>query len=202
MRHAKIAGDAPVLYLSRFAVAADGTQTPLIGLTRAEKITRGIYEIEHGGSVPTGHVHIGWELIIGDGVVIEQPVVREMTNDEMHAALNAERLRRIEAGNSFPVAGIAEPIQLQGRPFDQTAYLALLTRASGYKAAGVTDPILTIRSADDVIYTLTPDQMVSLVAQAMTWFEQVMATSWAMKDGTGDFPAGIPANYTADEYWP
>ena len=93
-------------------------------------------------------------------------------------------------------------IALQGRPFDQTVYLALLTRASGYKAAGVTDPILTIRSADDVIYSLTPDQMISLVAQSMGWFESVMATSWAMKDGAGAFPDGIPADFVNDSYWP
>lgn len=116
--------------------------------------------------------------------------------------VNTERQRRVAAGDSFTVAGITDPIPLQGRPFDQTVYLALLTRASGYKAAGVTTPVLTIRDGADTIHTLTPDQMISLISQAMTWFESVMATSWAMKDATGDFPDGIPADFTDDTHWP
>lgn len=53
-----------------------------------------------------------------------------------------------------------------------------------------------------MIYSLTPDQMISLVAQSMGWFESVMATSWAMKDGAGAFPDGIPADFVNDSYWP
>ena len=112
------------------------------------------------------------------------------------ALVNAERLRRIEAGNAFTVAGVTDPIPLQGRPFDQTVYLALLTRASGYKGAGVTTPILTIRDEADTTHMLTPDQMISLVSQAMGWFESVMAASWTMKDN------GIPDDFTDDKHWP
>ena len=78
----------------------------------------------------------------------------------------------------------------------------ILTRASGYKAAGVTDPVLRIRAGDNVIHMPTPDQMIELVSGAMTWVEQVMAASWAMKDGTAPFEAGIPDDYTNDTYWP
>ena len=80
-------------------------------------------------------------------------------------------------------------------------YLAILTRAQAHKAAGVTDPVLRIRSGDDAIHMMTPDQMIQLISQAMTWVEQVMAVSWAMKDGTAPSEAGVPDNFTANEHW-
>ena len=116
--------------------------------------------------------------------------------------VNVERERRLEYGAAFTVAGVTDPIPLQGRSFDQTVYLALLMRAQGFKAAGVTTAVLNVRAGDDVIHSLTPDQMMSLVMQSMAWFESVMAVSWAMKDSTGDFPQGIPTDYTADTHWP
>lgn len=129
------------------------------------------------------------------------------TETPTEADVNAERERRLVVGASFNVPGVNDPIPLQGRPFDQTVYLALLTRANGYKTIlmqdpGVILPALTLRAADDVIHELTPDQMINLISQAMTWFESVMATSWAMKDGTGDFTGSIPSDYTSDTHWP
>jgi len=126
---------------------------------------------------------------------LEWPVVTDKN-------INAERERRLAAGSSFTVAGVVDPIPLQGRPFDQTVYLALLTRAGGLKSAGVTAPSLTLRDGADTIHELTPDQMIDLVSQSMTWFESVMKTSWAMKDGAGPFETGTPADYTADTHWP
>lgn len=117
--------------------------------------------------------------------------------------VNNERTKRIEGGTSFAVAGLTSNVILQGRPFDQTVYLALLTRATGFKAAGETNSVLTVRGKDDVVHTLTPDQMISLVSQAMTWFEDVMKVSWAMKDNTGSFTAGVPLDFDSnDSYWP
>jgi len=116
--------------------------------------------------------------------------------------VNAERERRLEYGAAFTVAGVTDPIPLQGRPLDQTVYLALLMRAQGFKAAGVTTAALNVRAGDDVIHSLTPDQMMSLVMQSMTWFESVMAISWAMKDSTGAFTGGIPTDYTDNAHWP
>lgn len=117
--------------------------------------------------------------------------------------VNAERIRRIEEGSSFTVAGVTGRVALQGRPFDQTIYLALLSKASALEAAGETGAVLTLRGKSDTIYSLTPDQMISLVSQAITWFEDVMKVSWAMKDNTGDFTAGVPLDFdTNNSYWP
>ena len=144
-----------------------------------------------------------------NGAWIAGWTIRDKTAEELVAdkerifgEINAERERRIVEGSAFTVDGIADPIPLQGRPFDQTVYLALLTRAGGLKSAGVTAPALTVRDGADTIHELTPDQMIDLVSQAMLWFESVMATSWAMKDGAAPFETGIPADYTADTHWP
>lgn len=120
----------------------------------------------------------------------------------LHKKIDHERTRRIEAGAAFPVPGIAAPVPLTGRAKDQSVYLALLIRAQGAKAAGIAAPVLTLRDGADNILTLTPDQMIALIGQAMTWLESVMAVSWAMKDGTGAFADGLPEDWREDQYWP
>ena len=141
-------------------------------------------------------------LVLKNGVVTEVDYTAPEPPPPTPQDVNAERERRLDYGAAFTVPGLPEPVPLTGRSFDQTVYLALILRAQGYKAAGVTAPILTVRGADDVIYSLTPDQMIALISQSMTWFESVMAVSWAMKDSTGDFPDGIPADYADDKHWP
>lgn len=134
------------------------------------------------------------------------PPAPEPTPEEARAALHrridAERERRLIAGSAFPVPGLAELVPLAGRPQDRTVYLALLVQAQGMKAAGVTDPVMRVRDNDNVVQILTPDQMIALIVQAMQWFEAVMAASWAMKDGTAPFDAGLPEDWTDDRYWP
>lgn len=157
-------------------------------------------EPTHADGVST----LGWTL-----EDIPQEVI-DADAASLNAALNDERERRLALGSSFTVTGVAGGIPLTGRPFDQSVYLGLVIRAQGYKAAGVTAPILTVRDGDDTIHTLTPDQMIELVSAAMFWVEAIMARSWAMKDGTDlsgndpagpDFSAGIPSDFTNDTYW-
>jgi len=148
-------------------------------------------------------------IVDRDGLPVRTWTTRDPTPEEVtqlqerqFRAINRERERRLAEGSAFPVTGLADPVPLTGRPFDQTVYLALLARAQGHKGAGITDPVLRLRDGADTIHMLTPDQMIELITQAMTWVEQVMAASWAMKDGTAPFETGIPDDITADEYWP
>jgi len=141
-----------------------------------------------------------------DGEWVREWIVADMDaatiKENNHAEVDLERSRRIAVGSSFAVAGLTDPIPLTGRAFDQTVYLALLSRAGALRVAGVTTAALTIRGQDDVIHRLTPDQMISLVGQAMSWFEGVMVASWDMKDGTGNFSDGFPTDCTNDLHWP
>ncbi|OAB57602.1 hypothetical protein AY599_18260 [Leptolyngbya valderiana BDU 20041] len=134
-----------------------------------------------------------------------EPVIEarsdEMASEALRAAVNKERDRRITKGNTFTVDGYGD-VPLTGRERDQTVYLALLVQAQGALAQGITTPVHTLRDAADTIHTLTPAQMIDLIGQAMGWFEDVMQTSWDMKDGGTPFDAGIPADYTDDRHWP
>ncbi|MCA1776041.1 MAG: hypothetical protein LC676_10655 [Loktanella sp.] len=158
-----------------------------------------IPQVYQDAPVAPDGVGVGWSW---DGSAYVPPPDPTETLANKRAQIDEERIRRIEAGASFAIAGVTDPIPLTGRPFDQTVYLALLNRAGGYRAAGVTDPILRIRAADDVIHMLTPDQMIELISKSMTWFESVMAASWAMKDGAAPFEAGIPDDLSNDAHWP
>lgn len=115
--------------------------------------------------------------------------------------INAQRDKRIQAGTTITPTGYSA-IPLTGRASDQTVYVAMLMRAQAMKAAGVTDAVHVFRDAENNVHTLTPDQTIELVSHAMTWFEDVMKVSWAMKDETGDFSDGVPSDWTDDEYWP
>lgn len=169
----------------------------------------------HGADIPADAVEITREdhaaLINGqsndDGHSIVpgpdgRPMLQAGPKPTAHLAIDTERARRIEAGSAFAVPGMNSPVHLTGRAKDQSVYLALLIRAQGAKAAGIDAPFMTLRDGGDNILSLTPDQMLVLISQAMTWFESVMAVSWAMKDLTGAFEDGLPDDWRGDEYWP
>ncbi|WP_295808869.1 hypothetical protein [uncultured Nitratireductor sp.] len=115
--------------------------------------------------------------------------------------VNAERDRRISAGRVFSVAGYGD-VPLTGRDRDQVALMGLLVKAQSLLADGVSDPVLTVRDAENVNHILTPAQMIELVTEGMTWMEAVMAVSWAMKDEEAPFEAGIPEDLADDQWWP
>lgn len=115
--------------------------------------------------------------------------------------VNAERDRRIYAGTAIDVAGYGI-IPLTGRERDQINLMTLASRAQAMKAAGVTTASMTIRDRDNINHLLTPDHMIQLVASGVAWIEATMKVSWDMKDRAGEFPNGIPADYTDDSYWP
>lgn len=116
-------------------------------------------------------------------------------------AINSQRDKRIEKGTTISVTGYGD-VPMTGRSSDQSIYLAMLLRAQGAKALGVTAAVHVFRDAANIVHNLTPDQVIEMVSGAMTWFESVMKISWAMKDGTGDFMGGIPLDYADDKHWP
>lgn len=97
MRHAIIENDAPVEYHGKFAVDSEGTQHPLRPMTRKEKLAYGIYEIEHQHDVPLGYIQTGRELVLGNGVVLDQPVCKRKPKSQIIAGIKAEAHRRIVA---------------------------------------------------------------------------------------------------------
>lgn len=119
--------------------------------------------------------------------------------DDWEAAkepLKIERERRLAAGKIFTTSWGAS-IPMTGRPFDQTVILGLTTRAQAYLSQGDLVTTITYRDGHNRIHELTAMQWLELSQLSMTWFEAVMAASWAMIDsGT------IPTDFTNDIHWP
>ncbi|UWQ16162.1 DUF4376 domain-containing protein [Jannaschia sp. M317] len=114
----------------------------------------------------------------------------------LSAAVNAERDRRIAAGQTVFVPGLG-PVPMQGRIGDMQNLLALFNAANLRKARGDTSAGIVFRDAENVVHRLTPDQMIALYVMGATWVEAVYGASWRMKDG-GD----VPADFTDDRHWP
>lgn len=179
----------------------------------AEALTIGAKQLmpltDDGASPPEGKAVDARTVEVDGGTAIALYTYRNLTTeeiDERHAArsqkVNAERDRRIVAGATFTVTAYGT-IPLTGREEDKVILTALLVRAQALIAQGVTNPVMVIRDRDNETHTLTPAQMAELIGLAFTWVEDTMQVSWAMKDATGDFPAGIPADYATNEsYWP
>lgn len=115
--------------------------------------------------------------------------------------VNRERDRRLAAGVTVNVTGYGD-IPVQGGPGDQINMLALGATAQELIGAGVTAAVVPFRDAVNTMHDLTPDQVADMVRKAKEAASAIYAVSWAMKDGTGDFTGGIPADYTADTHWP
>jgi hypothetical protein len=118
-----------------------------------------------------------------------------------HEAINAERDRRINAGVTVSVTGYGD-IPVQGREEDRINTLALKDTARDLIAAGITDPIVPFRDADNVLHMLTPAQTAELADKGKTAAASIYQVAWAMKDGTAPFEAGIPDDITDDQWWP
>lgn len=114
--------------------------------------------------------------------------------------VNTERQRRIDLGAEFTLSD-GMVIAITGRQQDQTVLLGSGVAAQSMILNGITDD-LVYRDRDNQIRSLTPAQMVELYQRGLAWITAIMAVSWAMKDGTGAYSAGIPSDYTDDSHWP
>lgn len=118
------------------------------------------------------------------------------------ADVAAEWQRRVDAGSAFTVTGVTDPIPVPGRQPYREIIQAKLSAAQLFAAQGITDPVVMFRDGANTSHMLTPAQMIELCIASMRFYEALSAVYWAMKDGTGDFTGGIPADFTDDGYWP
>lgn len=118
------------------------------------------------------------------------------------ADVASEWQRRVDVGGSFSVTGVTDPIPVPGRQPYREIIQAKLSAAQLFTAQGVTDPVVMFRDGANTNHMLTPAQMIELCIASMRFYEALSSVYWAMKDGTGDFTAGIPADFTDDGYWP
>lgn len=113
-----------------------------------------------------------------------------------HAAVNAERERRIAAGAMVAVTGAGD-IPVQGREADVRNLQGLGLMALARVSAGDTATVTVFRDADNVDHDLTPPQVLELVQQASAAAEAIIQASWAIKAMDP-----MPADVTDDGLWP
>lgn len=115
--------------------------------------------------------------------------------------VTAEWQRRVDAGGSFKVPGIADDIPVPGRQPYREVIQAKFSAAQLFKAQGIDDPVVRFWDGENVEHMLTPDQMLSLCLQSMQFYEALSATYHNMKHGKGDFLDGIPDDFTDERHW-
>ncbi len=108
----------------------------------------------------------------------------------------AERDRRLELGVTLTVSGYGD-VPVQGRVADMIAYLSVKDMARARADQGVTDPVVTLRDAANVMHSLTPAQAIELVSKAQAAAQDIYAASWAILDA-----ADIPEDFASDTRWP
>ncbi len=110
-----------------------------------------------------------------DSSVIITAEQREVAKREAtHAAINAERNRRIEAGT------IIGDVYVTGRAEDARKLVSLALIAQMRIAAGV-ETITIFRDGDNTDHELTPIQILNLWQQSAAYVSHLYAKSWEIK---------------------
>jgi len=126
---------------------------------------------------------------------LSQLITTEMkaaqAREAKHAAINAERQRRIEAGT------IINGVYVTGRDEDARNLTNLALAAQMRIGMGDTDTLTTYRDGDNVDHDLTPPQMLALWQQSAEYVSELYAASWAIKAMDP-----LPEDVADDGLWP
>jgi len=114
----------------------------------------------------------------------------EAARSAAHAAINAERQRRIEAGK------IINGVYVTGRDDDARNLTNLALAAQMRIAGGDTSTITVYRDGNNVDHELTPPQVLSLWQQSSAYVSGLYAASWAVKA-----MEPLPLDVTEDGLW-
>jgi hypothetical protein len=112
------------------------------------------------------------------------------TRDDLQAAINAERQRRIEAGK------VIDGVYVTGRDDDARNLTNLALAAQMRIAGGDTSTITVYRDGNNVDHDLTPPQVLSLWQQSADYVSALYAASWAVKA-----MEPLPDDVTEDGLW-
>lgn len=112
------------------------------------------------------------------------------TRDDLLAAINAERQRRIEAGK------VINGVYVTGRDEDARNLTNLALAAQVRIAGGDTSTITVYRDGNNVDHELTPPQVLSLWQHSSAYVSDLYATSWSIKA-----MEPLPVDVTVDGLW-
>lgn len=171
------------------------------GQSRAENLSVKRQQLPAGVAIIEGEFDAETHVIVG-GAAVERAqaerdaILAERAAREYREEVHAERARRIREGKTVTLAGHPDPVVLQGRDEDRANLSDLFNVAQALKAAGSTDTI-DFRDRDNVIHTLTPDQIIELFLAGSSYVSACYRASWDLK--AMDPPAPDP---TDDTHWP
>lgn len=181
-----------------------GTALGILGLTEASAPDHGIALAEDEprpevtekqtaslSQKPTENEDGSWTF---KWTVADKPI------EQIHAEINRERDRRLEVGTTVTVTGYGD-IPVQGRPQDQINLLALKDTARDLNLMNLPALKIPFRDANNVLHMLNSAQVMEMANNAKTAASAIYQVAWAMKDGTAPFEAGIPDNFTDDQWW-
>ncbi|MCG8272366.1 DUF4376 domain-containing protein [Aquamicrobium sp. NLF2-7] len=114
----------------------------------------------------------------------------EAARSATHAAINAERQRRIETGK------VIDGVYVTGRDEDARNLTNLALAAQMRIAGGDTSTITVYRDGNNVDHELTPPQVLSLWQQSADYVSALYAASWIVKA-----MEPLPEDVTVDGLW-
>lgn len=129
-----------------------------------------------------------WKVDLAKVITAEQKA--EEVRAGTHAAVNAERQRRMVAGT------VVDGVYVTGRDEDARNLTNLALAAQLSIAGGDTATLTTFRDGDNVDHGLTPPQVLSLWQQSAAYVSGLYAASWAIKAMDP-----LPVDVTADDLW-
>lgn len=128
---------------------------------------------------------------VSEADIITAAQKSQVVNAARAAAVNAERQRRITAGR------VVDGVRVTGRDEDARNLMSLALIAQMRIAAGDTTTPTTFRDGDNVDHALTPPQILTMWQESAAFVSAIYQASWDIKAMDP-----IPADFTADQFWP
>lgn len=167
------------------------------------------YAVVQPGLAPVGDVVTeGEPLLMANGTYLQNFEARAYNEQELAEQLASARagklqdieqarLDAISIGAPMRFAGRDDVLHAQMRDGDRANILGLRAHAEVLQQQGVSDAVVPFRTYEDVTVMLTPAQTITMAWAVFGSYQQVMSTSWSLKDAVA--AAATPAAVEAVE---
>jgi hypothetical protein len=116
--------------------------------------------------------------------------------DALKDDINELRDRKIVAGCMITLTGISTPLQVGGTQ-DNIRNISNLAQMAMYQSSmGITTAV-PFRDDKNVIYNLTPSQIIEMWQKSMQYISSLYQASWNLKDSNP-----VPLDFASQKYWP
>lgn len=156
----------------------------------------GVLRVEDNATIPSDPLNRDWRRyqawVAGGNEPDAAGAIPVAASD-----VDRERDRRIALGATVDIGGISIPVQTRDER-DFRNINGLVSRALVAKmTAPASDVVIQFRAADNTVYNMAPDHLLSLGEQVAAHVQAIYAAAWAIK-ALGQ----IPSDYADDARWP